>query len=80
VYAAAAGDELVDPVIMVDPFGSASYGLAVVCGLTAHDGTIVYRICVTDKHSRRVEQYGGRIDLRLAVGPRQLRLLILQVG
>jgi hypothetical protein len=56
----AAGDELVNPVVTVDPFGSDSYGLAVLCGPAAHDGKIVYRICVLDKRTRHVE-LGGEL-------------------
>ena len=50
--------ELNDVSVRVDPFGSESYGMALVTG---HQGeTPVQRICVMDKQSRKVE-LGGEL-------------------
>ncbi len=50
----AAGSEVIsDPSVVVDPFGSESYGLALVSGETG--GTPVSMICVFDKQTKAVE-------------------------
>ena len=67
--ALAAGDAMLNAVVTVDPYGSASYGLAVVCGPTVPDGTVAYRICVFDKRTRHVE-LGGELDARALDGCR----------
>jgi hypothetical protein len=46
---------------VVDPFGSASFGLAIVSGETAQ-GRAVAIVCVFDKQSKAV-QVGGELDV-----------------
>lgn len=53
---AASIDIIADPTIVVDPFGSENYGLAIVSGETAS------LVCVFDKHSRSVE-IGGELNV-----------------
>jgi hypothetical protein len=50
----AVGDEISDKDAVVDPFGSQSYGLAIVTG-RAVDGERQSVICVYDKSARTVE-------------------------
>lgn len=58
----ATSEVLSDAQIVVDPFGSENYGLAVVTG-KAHDTTTTKSIiCVFDKKSENVE-IGGELDL-----------------
>lgn len=58
---AAAGSSLSDASVVVDPFGSESYGLAIVTGRTANDRR-ASMICVLDKETRAV-QIGGELDI-----------------
>jgi len=58
---AAAGETLRDTFAIVDPFGSESYGLAIIRGQSMGDDTI-YMICVLDKRTRQVE-LSGELDL-----------------
>lgn len=51
----ATADLIADPTVVVDPFGSETYGLAIVSGET----TSV--ICVFDKQDKTVE-IGGELD------------------
>ncbi|MFQ6753814.1 hypothetical protein V6Z72_05660 [Cereibacter sphaeroides] len=68
---AAAGDTLSDASAVVDPFGSESYGLAIVSGRTANDAP-ASMICVLNKESRAVE-IGGELAVRVAnPGPEPL--------
>ncbi len=46
---------------VVDPFGSESYGLAIVTGQGA-DGLTLSAICVFNKHTEAVE-IGGELDV-----------------
>ncbi|WP_103174153.1 hypothetical protein [Paracoccus sp. SY] len=46
---------------VVDPFGSESYGLAIVSGVTPDDAA-VSMICIVDKESRAVE-IGGELEI-----------------
>jgi len=62
---AATSDTLKDATAVVDPFGSESYGLAVVSGIAGTD-TQVSMICVFDKETKAVE-VGGELDLAGAV-------------
>ncbi|WP_157928948.1 hypothetical protein [Pararhizobium haloflavum] len=50
---ALASERMIEPEIRVDPFGSQTYGLAVVSG--SEDGERVERVCVMDKASKVVE-------------------------
>nr|WP_185985551.1 hypothetical protein [Aureimonas mangrovi] len=50
----AVGDEIADKDAVVDPFGSESYGLAIVTG-QAVDGERQSVICVYDKSAKTVE-------------------------
>ncbi|MWP38792.1 hypothetical protein GQY15_14535 [Rhodobacter sphaeroides] len=61
---AAAGDTLSDASAVVDPFGSESYGLAIVSGRTANDAP-ASMICVLNKQSRAVE-IGGELAIRVS--------------
>ncbi len=61
---AAAGDTLSDALAVVDPFGSESYGLAIVSGRTANDAP-ASMICVLNKQSRAVE-IGGELAIRVS--------------
>lgn len=58
---AAAGSLLLDASAVVDPFGSESYGLAIVSGRTV-DAQAASIICVLDKETRAV-QIGGELDV-----------------
>jgi hypothetical protein len=57
----ATSDILTDAVAVVDPFGSESFGLAIVTG-EATPGTEVRIICVTDKQTGAVE-IGGELPV-----------------
>lgn len=59
-------DVLGDAKAVVDPFGSESYGLAVVSGTSADHGTASI-ICVFDKRSKAVE-IGGELELPTPAG------------
>ena len=48
---------------VVDPFGSESYGLAIVSGLTPDDAA-VSMICIVDKESRAIE-IGGELQIKV---------------
>tara|TARA_R110002020_G_scaffold6321_7_gene26593 strand:- start:1147 stop:1458 length:312 start_codon:yes stop_codon:yes gene_type:complete len=52
---------------VVDPFGSESYGLAIVSGETA-DGRATAIVCVFDKQSKAV-QIGGELDIAVTPNP-----------
>ncbi|MCJ8517396.1 hypothetical protein ABID21_000152 [Pseudorhizobium tarimense] len=52
---AAAGDMLDAPEAVVDPFGSARFGLAIVTGKAKGTDTMASHICVLDKQSETVE-------------------------
>jgi len=58
---AAVGGSISDPSAVVDPFGSESYGLAIISGRTASD-RVASVICVLDKETRAV-QIGGELDI-----------------
>lgn len=58
---AATTDFLTDATASVDPFGSESYGLAIVTGNTPA-GTTSSIICVFDKKTKAVE-IGGELDV-----------------
>jgi hypothetical protein len=58
---AAATDLFVDPVATVDPFGSESYGLALIRGKAkGAETTEIAAICVYDKKTKAVE-IGGEL-------------------
>ncbi|MCG6112248.1 MAG: hypothetical protein MEQ74_08695 [Paracoccus sp.] len=57
----AVGGSISDPSVVVDPFGSESYGLAIISGKTANDRAASV-ICVLDKETRAV-QIGGELDI-----------------
>jgi len=61
----ASTDFFTDATAVVDPFGSESYGLAIVSGETPA-GTTASLICVFDKQAKTVE-IGG--ELNVAVTP-----------
>jgi hypothetical protein len=56
-------DQVSEPRTLVDPFGSSSYGLALVTGLPTGGDKEVGFICVYDKASGRAE-IGGELDLQ----------------
>ena len=58
---AAAAPLLSNALAIVDPFGSESYGFAVVTGETSV-GTIMSAICVMNKQTRAFE-IGGELDI-----------------
>ena len=58
---AATGNALLDASAIVDPFGSESYGMAIVTGRTANDRS-ARMICVMDKETRAV-QVGGELEI-----------------
>ncbi|MEX0809362.1 MAG: hypothetical protein WD044_11605 [Dongiaceae bacterium] len=47
--ACAAGSEMGDPAVTVDPFGTSSYGVALVSGTRAGDTADVTLVCVATK-------------------------------
>ncbi|MDZ4736696.1 MAG: hypothetical protein SGJ07_10155 [Rhodospirillaceae bacterium] len=47
--ACAAGSEMGDPTVTVDPFGTSNYGVALVTGLRAGDTAEVTLVCVATK-------------------------------
>lgn len=53
---AATAEMITDPSVVVDPFGSESYGLAIVSGETASI------VCVFDKQTKAVE-IGGELSV-----------------
>jgi hypothetical protein len=57
---AASGDYVTNATALVDPFGSESYGLAIVTGDTVAD-TKASIICVFDKQTKAVE-IGGELE------------------
>jgi hypothetical protein len=58
---AAAADLFVDPAATVDPFGSESYGLALIRGKAkGAEATEIAAICVYDKKTKAVE-IGGEL-------------------
>lgn len=57
----AVGNSMSDASAVVDPFGSESYGLAIVSGQVAED-RVASVICVLEKESRAV-QIGGELDI-----------------
>lgn len=61
----AAGSSITDASVVVDPFGSESYGLAIISGRTAND-RIASVICVLDKKTRAV-QIGGELDIAVTL-------------
>lgn len=63
----AVGDIVSDASVVVDPFGSESYGLAIVSGRTADDGAVSV-ICVFDKITRTVE-IGGELAISVMQQP-----------
>lgn len=62
---AAVGDRLAGASALVDPFGSESYGMAVVTGRTADDQA-ASMICVMDKETRAV-QIGGELNMTVTL-------------
>jgi hypothetical protein len=57
----AAADLFVDPVATVDPFGSATYGMALIRGKAkGAETTQIAAICVYDKKTKAVE-LGGEL-------------------
>lgn len=58
---AATSEILTNATVVVDPFGSESYGLAVVTGEVAPD-TLKSIICVFDKQTKAIE-IGGELDI-----------------
>lgn len=65
---AASETHLGDAQIVVDPFGSQSYGLALLTGPSLEDGSPQSLICVYDKASRTVE-VGGVLALERTLPP-----------
>lgn len=61
----AAGSSISDASVVVDPFGSESYGLAIVSGRLAND-RVASAICVLDKETREV-QIGGELDIAVTL-------------
>lgn len=61
----AAGSSISDASAVVDPFGSESYGLAIISGRTAND-RVASVICVLDKETRAV-QIGGELDIAVTL-------------
>ena len=55
---AAAGKELFHPQIQVDPFGSKSYGVALISALPKGGAKRVLLICVYNKQTKAVELGG----------------------
>lgn len=71
---AAVGRSLLDASAAVDPFGSASYGLAIISGRTRNNRS-ASMICVLDKATRSV-QVGGQLDIavtKLGLQPLNLK-------
>lgn len=62
----ASASQIVEPQIVVDPFGLQSYGLAFITGNSPTDGTRQTLVCVYDKATRTVE-IGGAQALESAV-------------
>ncbi|MGQ5523402.1 hypothetical protein ACUHMQ_09085 [Chitinimonas sp. PSY-7] len=60
---AATKDQIKKPKVTVDPFGSESYGLALVQGQSAHSKDVLSIICVYDKKTKKTE-IGGELKLR----------------
>lgn len=58
---AAAADMVEAPRVVVDPFGSESYGLAIVTGRAKGATTEISHICVMDKRNEAVE-LGGELS------------------
>ncbi len=56
-------DQIKKPKVTVDPFGSESYGLALVQGQSAHSKDVLSIICVYDKKTKKTE-IGGELKLR----------------
>jgi hypothetical protein len=56
-------DQVSEPRTLVDPFGSSSYGLALVTGTPKGGNKPAGFICVYDKASGRAE-IGGELDLQ----------------
>jgi hypothetical protein len=56
-------DQVSEPRTLVDPFGSSSYGLALVTGTPKGGSKEAGFICVYDKASGRAE-IGGELDLQ----------------
>lgn len=62
----AAGSGLIEsPTVTVDPFGSESYGLAVLTGKAVDDGSDHSLVCIFDKATRKAE-IGGALALQRA--------------
>ena len=55
---AATKGQIKKPKLTVDPFGSDSYGLALVQGQSAHSKEVLSIICVYDKKSKKTEISG----------------------
>ncbi len=53
----------------VDPFGSESYGMALLRGAARGAGTEIAALCVYDKKTKTAE-VGGELDLAAAPSPR----------
>ncbi|HEV7434393.1 MAG TPA: hypothetical protein VGO22_05935 [Pseudorhizobium sp.] len=67
---AAAADMIETPRVLVDPFGSERFGLAVVTGKAKGADATISHICVMDKQSQTVE-LGSELSadqLRVAAG------------
>lgn len=66
----AAAPVLDKPVVVVDPFGSESFGLALVSGKPKGAENVVTQICVYDKQKKTVE-IGGELaaDMVKVVAP-----------
>ncbi|GGD11072.1 hypothetical protein GCM10011335_12510 [Aureimonas glaciei] len=62
----AAAARMPEPQVVVDPFGSESYGLAFLRGLSPEDGATQSLVCIYDKKARTAE-IGGTMALETAV-------------
>ena len=58
--ACAAGSEMGDPTVAVDPFGTSSYGVALMTGLRAGDTAEITLVCVATKSPE------GPVDVELS--------------